>query len=190
MEPVYFSNSNELRIWFEKNHDRKDELQLGYYKKSTGILSVTWEESVEQALCFGWIDSIRNSIDERRYTIRFTPRRKGSNWSKKNIETVLRLQKKGLLKPEGLKAFEQRSKNKLDIYSSENKLQDFSDEIKQVFIKNKKAWIFFKDQPPSYKKTTTQWVMSAKREETRDKRLNELISDSENGLRIKALRRN
>ena len=185
----FFPNPQDLRKWFEDNHDTEEELHLGYYKKSTGIPSVTWEESVEQALCFGWIDSIRNTIDDKSYRIRFTPRRKGSVWSRKNIDTVNRLIAEGLMKDPGLKAFENMDEKKSAIYSFENEKKELPPELNLKLQKNKKAYEFFVSQPPSYRKTVINWITSAKRPETLQKRFEELLHDSECGLRIKALRR-
>lgn len=190
MNPVYFSTPADLRQWFEKNHDSEQELWVGYYKKDSGKPSITWPESVDQALCFGWIDGIRKSIDDQSYKIRFTPRKPTSTWSAVNMRRVDELTKLGLMKPAGLKAFEQRKGEKSGVYSFEN--QDKAKlpaEFEQQFRANKKAWDFFQKQPPSYQRGASWWVISAKKEETRLKRLATLIDDSQHGRTIAPLTR-
>ena len=189
MKPIFFVNTSELRKWLEKNHDKEKELLVGYYKKSTGKPSITWSESVDQALCFGWIDGIRKSLDETSYTNRFTPRRPGSIWSAINIKKVEELIKKGLMHPAGLEAFNKRDEKKSHIYSYERNIAQLDKNSEKLFKQNKKAWKFFQSQPPSYQKPVISWVMSAKHDETKQKRLTTLIKDSEEGQRIKQLRR-
>jgi uncharacterized protein YdeI (YjbR/CyaY-like superfamily) len=189
MEPVFFSSSAHLRNWFEKNYNDEKELLVGYYKVGTGIPSITWSESVDQALCFGWIDGIRRSVDQERYCIRFTPRRPKSIWSAINIAKVEALKKQGLMTVSGLAVYDQSEKSRQAQYSYENQPVSLTEEYEQKFRSNRKAWNFFNSQPPSYRNVASRWVMSARQEVTRLKRLDELISDSENGLRIKALRR-
>lgn len=184
MNPVYFKSQNEFRKWLEKNHDRESEIIVGYYKTGTGRLSLTWSESVDQAICFGWIDGVRRSIDEERYCIRFTPRKPSSNWSNVNIKKVEELTKKGLMKEPGLQAFNNRKDSKSGIYSFEKEAAQLSDEFEGQFKSNQVAWDFFGKQAPSYKKTHIYWVMSAKQEATRVARLEKLISASEKHVRL------
>ena len=189
MEVLFFKNPSELKFWFAQNHDKFSEVWVGYYKKGTNKASITWDESVEEAICYGWIDGIRKSIDKESYKIRFTPRKKSSIWSLKNIKTVEKLIKENRMESTGLKAFELRKEEKSGIYAFEQKKIAFSKEFEKVFKQNSKAWKFFTDQPPYYKKTATHWVMSAKQEKTRIKRMEALIQDSENQFKIKQLRR-
>ena len=188
MTPTYFATQLDFREWLEKNHDKQKELLVGFYKVDSGKQSLTWPESVDQALCFGWIDGIRKSIDSQSYCIRFTPRKPKSIWSGINIRKVERMNKLGLMHPEGLLAFERRNEQKSEIYSYENKPEKLIYEYEFQLKSNQKAWEFFQSQPPSYQKTASYWVMSAKQEMTRQKRMNELIADSEKGLKIKPLR--
>lgn len=180
-QATFFANQNEFRKWLEKNHVSADELIVGFYKVNTGIPSMTWSESVDQALCFGWIDAIRRSIDEKSYSIRFTKRRPTSIWSAVNIKKVEELTKKGLMQEAGIKAYELRKEHKSKIYSFENDEVPLSAEFEEKLNNNKKAWDYFQSIAPSYKKYSTHWIMSAKQESTRLKRLNEFIMDCENG---------
>jgi uncharacterized protein YdeI (YjbR/CyaY-like superfamily) len=190
MDAKFFPTPADFRKWFESNHDKETELLVGFYKKDTGKPSITWPESVDQALCFGWIDGIRKKIDEESYSIRFTPRKKSSIWSAVNIKRVSELTEHGLMKPSGLAVFEQRKKDKSAIYSYEqrDKAALEPDDEKQ-FKANKKAWEWFHAQAPSYQKAAIWWVVSAKQEATRQKRIASLIEDSENRLRIAFMRR-
>jgi uncharacterized protein YdeI (YjbR/CyaY-like superfamily) len=187
MKPIFFKKQSDLRRWFEKNADTSKELLVGYYRVATGKPSITWPESVNEALCFGWIDSIRNSIDDESYTIRFTPRKPNSIWSAVNIKKVAELQKLGLMKPKGLELFNMMDKEKLRTYSFEKSVVELSPPFERKFKANKRAWHFFQQMPPSYRKPCINWVMSAKQEETKLRRLSTLISDSEAGRRIKGL---
>ncbi len=189
MKPKFFSDPLKFRKWLEENHSKKKELLVGFYKKSSGKPSITWPESVDQALCFGWIDGIRKSIDEESYSIRFTPRNPKSTWSAVNIKKVEELKKLGLMKPAGLAAYKKREDRNSKIYSFEQKIIQFDSQYEKTFKKNKRAWNNFQLQPPYYRKTVTYWVMSAKQDETRLKRLDRLIKDSEAGLKIKEMRR-
>jgi uncharacterized protein YdeI (YjbR/CyaY-like superfamily) len=189
MKTVFFKDQSEFRKWLEKNHNKETELFVGYYKVKTGKPSMTWSQSVDEALCYGWIDGIRRTIDEESYNIRFTPRRPISNWSAVNIKKVEELTIKGLMQPAGLEIYKCRKEGKSGIYTHENKAPKLSIEYEHMFRANEKAWVFFQSQPPSYHKQVINWVMSAKLEANRQKRLNELISDSNKGLRIKQLRR-
>jgi uncharacterized protein YdeI (YjbR/CyaY-like superfamily) len=187
IKPVFFPTQKDLRKWLEKNYKKKKELFAGYYKVSSGKPSVTWSQSVDEALCFGWIDGIRRSVDEESYCIRFTPRNPKSNWSAVNIKKVEKLIKLGLMKPEGLKAFSLRKENKSKVYSYENPPVDLDKTYKKLFKANKKAWAFYQSTTPTYRKVTTRWVMSAKQEITRLKRLNELMRDCAADKKIKSM---
>ena len=179
MGPVYFRNQNEFRNWLETNHDKAKEIVVGFFKVGTDKHNMTWSQSVDQALCFGWIDGIRRSIDDERYCIRFTPRRPTSIWSDVNVRKVEDLKKKGLMKQPGLDAFNLRKDSKSGVYSYENEMTRIAGNLEEIFRANEKAWAFFEKQAPSYKKTRTRWVMSARQETTRTDRLNKLISASE-----------
>lgn len=188
MKLVFFPTQKDLRKWFEKNHKKEKELIAGFYKVSTGKSSITWSQSVDEALCFGWIDGIRRSIDDESYCIRFTPRNPKSNWSAINIKKVKELTKLGLMKPEGLQAFGFRKEEKSKIYTYENPKVKLNKSFEKLFKANKKAWAFYQTTTPTYRKVTTRWVMSAKQEITRLKRLNELINDCSVGKNIKSMR--
>lgn len=188
MNPKFFKTSSELRKWFEKNHKKEKELWVGYYKKDSGLKSITWSESVDQALCFGWIDGIRKSIDDKGYTNRFTPRKPGSNWSAINISKVKELKKLGLMKPAGIEAFKKLDKKKAKVYSFEQNQIALDSALEKIFKSNKKAWNNFLAMAPSYQRISKHWIMSAKQEATRLKRLNILIEDSLNNIKIKPMR--
>jgi uncharacterized protein YdeI (YjbR/CyaY-like superfamily) len=188
-EPIFFRNQVALREWFVENSDKTREAWIGYYKRSTGKESITWEESVEEAICFGWIDGIRKSIDDSSYKIRFTPRKPGSYWSLKNITTAERKIREGMMMPSGEKAFKRRNDEKSGIYSYEQEKAAFNKNYESIFRKNNKAWKYFSAEASYYRKIAIRWVMSAKQEKTRVSRLEILILDSENGVRIKPMRR-
>jgi uncharacterized protein YdeI (YjbR/CyaY-like superfamily) len=186
----FFKTSMDLRKWFEKNHEKLQEQWIGYYKKDSGKPSITWQESVDQALCFGWIDGIRKSIDEKSYTIRFTPRKLTSIWSAININRVTELKKLGLMKKSGLDIFENRDVKKSNLYSFEQrKNPKLSTAQIKKFKANKKAWAFFSSQAPWYQRTSTWWVISAKQEATQLKRLAQLMKDCEHEQTIMVLTR-
>jgi len=187
MTPAYFATQQDFREWLEKNHDKVSDLWVGYYKVSTGKPSITWSQSVDQALCFGWIDGIRKSVDKESYCNRFTPRKSKSVWSGINIRKVEEMNKRGLMHPAGLAAFEKRNDQKSAIYSYENRPEKLHPDYENLIKLHPKAWEFFRLQSPSYQKTAIYWVMSAKQEATRIKRMNELISDCEAGIKIKPL---
>jgi uncharacterized protein YdeI (YjbR/CyaY-like superfamily) len=179
-KPIFFPTPADFRAWLEAHHDKFQELFVGFHKKASGKPSITWPESVQVALCLGWIDGVRKSLDETSYTIRFTPRKPSSTWSTINIKFVRKLTKKGLMHPAGLKAFAARSAKKSGIYSYEQrKSARFTPEQEKQFRANKGAWDFFRSQPPWYQRVTTYWVISAKREETKLKRLSSLIVHSQ-----------
>ena len=181
----FFATPGEFRAWLEANHATATELWAGFYKKATGKPSATWSELVDQALCFGWIDGVRMSIDQERYTNRFTPRRKGSNWSAVNLDKIAHLTEQGLMKPAGLAAYGARLPEKSRRYSYEGRDTPLDTEAEAIFRKNAEAWAFFQSQAPWYRRIAGYWVMSAKREETRRSRLSQLIADSAEGRRIR-----
>ena len=189
IDATFFATPAAFRKWLERNHAQQSELWVGFHKKGSGKPSMTWPESVEQALCFGWIDGVRKSLDGDRYVIRFTPRRRGSIWSAKNLGTMKRLLDGGLVHPAGRAAYDARDPERTNRYSFEREHAALDASQERAFRKNARAWAFFQQQPPSYRKMTTHWVTSAKKPETRAKRLAELIADSAAGLRIRALRR-
>lgn len=187
----FFKTPNDLRAWFEKNHLTVKEQWIGYYKVGTGKPSITWSESVDQALCFGWIDGVRKSLDEERYAIRFTPRNPKSIWSDVNIKKIAALKKIGLMTPAGLKVFEQRDGKKSVQYSFEQrKNPKLPPAYVKKFKKNNKAWKYFTSKPPGYQRVTIWWVISAKQEETRLRRLAQLIADCEKNQMISLVTRN
>lgn len=178
MTPTFFPTQQKFREWLEKNHQKETELLVGFYKVNSKKPSMSWSESVDQALCFGWIDGVRKSIDEESYTIRFTPRKKSSIWSAINIKKIEELTKIGLMKEAGIKAFELRSEAKSGIYSHEKEASVLTSEFEKQFKANKSAWEFFNNQAPSYKKVMIHWIMTAKQEKTRLSRLEKTINIS------------
>ena len=189
MKPRFFKTPEDLRDWLRVQHASADELLVGLYKKGSGKSSITWPQLVDQLLCFGWIDGVRRSVDDESYTIRVTPRRKGSIWSAVNIRRAKELIELGWMEPAGLAAFEGRDERRAALYSFEREQASLGDELEALFRSNPKAWAFFQSQPPSYRKTALHWVTSAKREETKLRRLTTLMTDSEKGQRIGLLRR-
>ncbi|MGY3051925.1 uncharacterized protein YdeI (YjbR/CyaY-like superfamily) [Pedobacter sp. UYEF25] len=181
MTPIFFADQKDFRNWLSINHLVETELTVGFYKIRSGKATLTWGQSVDQALCFGWIDGVRNSIDAESYQIRFTKRKSNSIWSAVNIKKMEELVKNNLVKEAGLLAFEKRKPTKSKIYAFEQEEVIFSNAFEMLFKQNKAAWEYFFALAPSYKKTSTHWVMSAKTELTRQKRLGELIRESENG---------
>jgi uncharacterized protein YdeI (YjbR/CyaY-like superfamily) len=189
VEPKFFRSAAHFRKWLERNHATCKELIVGFYKKDSGKPSITYPEARDQALCFGWIDGVRNALDEISYTNRFSPRKPKSVWSAVNIARVRELTGLGLMTAAGLKVFESREEHRSRQYSFENKPKQFPPEYDKQLRANKKASKYFDAQPPWYRRTSTFWVLSAKKEETRQKRFHELISDSEKQQWIKPLRR-
>lgn len=188
-EPVFFAQPEEFRKWLAEHHRTAPELWVGFYKRDSGLPSITWPESVDAALCFGWIDGIRKSIDQRSYKIRFTPRRHGSIWSAVNMKRFEALRESGLVAPAGLAEFEARKDERSAIYAYEQRQQaELGQAYERLFRKNRIAWKFFQSQPPWYRRTATYWVTSAKREETRLKRLGVLIDCAGRGEKIPSLR--
>jgi len=184
MTQIYFTNRSEFRKWLEDNHSTEKEISVIFYKVTTGKPSMTWSESVDEALCFGLIDSIRRSVDNESYCIRFTPRNPKSIWSKINIEKVEQLSRLGLMQPAGLIAFEKRNNLKSGIYSFENENRQLEKYLENIFMENLEAWQFFLSQPPSYKKMIMHWIYSAKQEKTKLTRLQKVIAASYEKRRI------
>jgi uncharacterized protein YdeI (YjbR/CyaY-like superfamily) len=184
LKPEFFPTPADFRTWLEKNHATATELWVGFYKRDSGKPSITWPESLDQALCFGWIDGIRKPVDEISYQIRFTPRRRGSIWSATNIKRAKELVRLKQMRPIGLKAFAARIENKSGVYSYEQRKTDLEEPYAKLLKKNKTAWNFFEKQSPSYRKMIGWWIISAKKEETRMTRLAKLISESAQGKRL------
>jgi uncharacterized protein YdeI (YjbR/CyaY-like superfamily) len=190
VRPIYFATPAEFRSWLETNHDSATELIVGFYKKASGVPSMTWSEAVDEALCYGWIDGVRHTGDDRCYTNRFTPRRRGSNWSAVNVGKVAALTEAGRMRPAGIRAFEARSEARTGVYSFEQpKDPKLTREQQRRFRADPEAWAFFRSMAPSYRRTATWWVVSAKREDTRERRLTTLIEDSHAGRRLRQLSR-
>jgi uncharacterized protein YdeI (YjbR/CyaY-like superfamily) len=182
---TYFKTPRELRRWLKANHLKAEELWVGFYKKGSGHRSITWPESVDEALCVGWIDGIRKNIDAVRYTIRFSPRKRTSVWSAVNIRRMNELLADKRVLPPGAQAFAARRENKSGIYSYEQRRDQLEEPYATLLQKNRKAWTFFAAQPPGYRKVMGWYVVSAKREETRLARLKTLIAACEKGKRLR-----
>lgn len=184
---VHFDTAQAFRVWLEKNHASAGELWIGFFKKSTKKQGATYAEALDEALCYGWIDGVRYSVDEVSYKIRFTPRKPKSIWSLVNVRHVQRLKKAGKMAEPGLKVYEAREQHRTGIYAFEQKRPGLSEKYKRIFRANVAAWQFFSSQAPWYQRTAGFWVSSAKQEETRQRRLAELMADSEKGKRIDRL---
>lgn len=181
----HFESQKAFRKWLEKNHDKAAELYVGFYRKDTGRGGLTYREALDEALCFGWIDGVRKRVDDESYAQRFTPRTKKSYWSAVNTRRFEELRKLGVVAPPGQAAFDARDASKTQRYSFEREQAEvFSPWLEKKFRAERKAWQFFQEQPPSYRKVATFWVMSAKQDETRARRLEKLIAASEAGNRI------
>jgi uncharacterized protein YdeI (YjbR/CyaY-like superfamily) len=187
-EPTFFATPEELRTRLEEIHESERELWVGFHKKGSGRPSITWAEAVDEALCVGWIDGVRKRVDEASYKIRFTPRAKTSRWSKVNVGRVAALKKEGRMRPAGVAAFKARGHVAAGSAHEQERVELEPDQERR-FRANRKAWKWFQEQPPSYRKTATWWVISAKREETRERRLATLIDDSAGGRTVKPLTR-
>jgi len=183
MQPRFFKDQAAFRKWLEANHDKKSELLVGFYKKDSGKPSITYPQALDEALCFGWIDGVKKRIDNISYSHRYSPRKPKSNWSLVNIRHVERLKKAGQMAPAGLAAYEKRDSKRTGVYSFENEPVEFSQELLKQFKANKKAWDFFIKQPAYLIKVSKFYVMSAKKEETRQRRLQHIIDNSEKGIR-------
>jgi uncharacterized protein YdeI (YjbR/CyaY-like superfamily) len=180
----FFATPAAFRNWLEKNHARAPELWVGFHKRATGKPSITWPESVDEALCFGWIDGVRQSIDEARYRIRFTPRRAGSFWSAVNLRRIAVLRKAGRMTEAGLRAFARRDERRTKRYSYERAAAKLAPPEQRLFKAQPAAWEFFRSRPPSYQRVATWYVVSAKKDDTRRRRLESLIAASASGRRI------
>lgn len=189
MSPTFFPTPNDFRKWLEKNHQKEKELLVGFRKVGSGKPSITWPQSVDQALCFGWIDGVRRSIDEESYSVRFTPRRPKSYWSAVNIKKINELTQLGLMQPAGLEAFRKISAERSEVYSFEQATVELGEAYEAIFQRNSDAWENFIAMAPSYKKLAIWWVTSAKQEATRLKRLATLIEDSAAGRKVHPFRR-
>ena len=189
-KPRFFTTPSQFRAWLEIHHQKRAELWVGFYKRGSGMPSITWPESVDEALCFGWIDGVRRSLGDHAYAIRFTPRRSGSIWSAINVDKVASLTKLGKMRKSGLRAFAARTAAKTGIYSFErNEPAKLTARQETRLRANRRAARFFDSQPPWYRRTAIHWVVSAKREETRERRLALLIADSAAGRSIAPLAR-
>jgi uncharacterized protein YdeI (YjbR/CyaY-like superfamily) len=188
MRPRFFATPSEFRTWLKAHHATTKDLLVGFHKKGSGKPSITWPEAVDEALSFGWIDGVRQSLDDVSYTIRFTPRTARSTWSAANIKRATELIEAGSMRPAGRKAFEARRDERSGIYSYEQRGQaKLGREFERQFRSNTRAWEFFRAQPPGYRTTATYWVVSAKREETRRRRLATLIDDSAHERTVRPL---
>lgn len=184
MAPTFFAKQSDFRKWLKKNHQKEKELLVCFYKVDSGKQSMTWSQSVDEALCFGWIDGVRRSIDKDSYSIRFTPRKPTSTWSAINIKKVEELTKQGLMKPAGLASFKLRKEHNSKIYSYEKEAQKLPSDFEKKFKANKKAWGFFIIQAPSYQKSIIHWILAAKQETTQLARLDKVITESAEHKRL------
>jgi uncharacterized protein YdeI (YjbR/CyaY-like superfamily) len=190
MEPHdvrFFAMPADLRDWFDEHHLTEDELWIGYYKKASGRPSVDWSQVVDEALCVGWIDGVRKSVDDEISVQRLTPRRKGSTWSAINVAKVAKLTEEGRMRPAGLAAFAARTEANTGIYSHERPVASFSDEAEARFRADELAWSDWERRPAGYRRQATHWVTSAKQAATRERRLTQLIEDSRAGRRVAPL---
>jgi uncharacterized protein YdeI (YjbR/CyaY-like superfamily) len=182
-EPTFFETEADFRAWLEANHESAPELLVGFWKKATAKRSIDWAQARDQALCFGWIDGHRRSLGDEAHTIRFTPRRKGSIWSRVNVERFEALKTAGLMTPAGERAYEE-NKHKSGLYAYENEQKELADEEERLFRENAAAWSDWEKRPASYRRSALHWITTAKRPETRAKRLAELIAVSAQGRRL------
>ena len=189
MKPMFFAKPLDFRAWLRKHHKSESELLVGFYRKSSGKPSLTWPQSVDEALCYGWIDGVRRSIDQESYTIRFTPRKKDSHWSAINIRRVKELSKLGLMRDAGREASSRRTKERSQKASYEQRHVTLDRSFEKRLKVNQDAWTFFHSRPPYYKRQCTWWIISAKKEETRERRFTILVSSSERGELIPPLRK-
>jgi uncharacterized protein YdeI (YjbR/CyaY-like superfamily) len=186
VKPIYFSSPEELRAWLEEHHESATELLVGYWKKQTGKPTLTWSEAVDEALCFGWIDGVRRGVDDERHVQRFTPRKPVSTWSAINLAKVEKLRAEGRMRPAGEAAFARRRDDRTAIYSHEQRQNpQLTAEEEALFRAHAEAWAYFESAAPSYRKPALWWVVSAKRPETRVRRLATLIEDSAAGRKLK-----
>jgi uncharacterized protein YdeI (YjbR/CyaY-like superfamily) len=186
MKPTFFKTPKDFRAWLAKHHESEKELLVGFYKVESGKPSITWPQSVDEALSFGWIDGVRRRVDDEAYSIRFTPRTPESIWSAVNIKRMGELIAEGRVAPSGMRAFERRDEKRSELYSYERKTAAVDAATLARFQREKKAWQWFTTQAPWYQRVAAHWVTSAKRPETREKRLGTLIACSKKGERISA----
>ena len=185
---THFDEPEAIRAWLSRHHSELDELWVGFWKKSTGRSSITWPESVDEALCFGWIDGIRKSVDDEAYTIRFTPRRPRSNWSLRNIQRYEALEAEGRIEPAGAEAYRRRTEVNSGVYSFEQQVPAaLSDDYAARLQADAAAWADWQSRPSGYRKQVSHWIMSAKRESTRERRLKALIDACAAGRKVKPL---
>jgi uncharacterized protein YdeI (YjbR/CyaY-like superfamily) len=184
VKPHYFKSQAEFRRWLEAHHASASELLVGFYKKASGKGGLGYKEAVDEGLCFGWIDGIKKRVDEASYTHRFTPRRRGSIWSAINLKRMKELIASGVVSKVGLETYERRDPKKAGLYSFENRPKTFDAGLEKTFKANARAWTFFLAQPPGYRRVCTFFVMSAKKEETRLRRLGILMNVSSKGQRL------
>ncbi|MBI1257756.1 MAG: bacteriocin-protection protein [Chloroflexi bacterium] len=189
MDATFFKSPAEWRAWLEKNHATETSLLLGFYKKGSGKLNMTYQQSLDVALCFGWIDGVRGSLNDEAYTMRYSQRKTHSIWSAVNIKRIGELAAEGLVHPYGQKVFDERDQSKQNSYSHEQEKIELPPDYETQFRANETAWADFQQRPPSYKKAALWWVISAKQEATRLKRLATLIEDSAAGRKIALLTR-
>ena len=180
----FFRSPSGFRRWLEKNHDKSQELWIGFYRKDSGKGGMTYHEALDEALCFGWIDGIRKKIDEYSFTNRFTPRKRNSIWSNVNVAHIERLKREGRMMPPGIAAFNAKDETRAGVYSFERERAELEPQMKKRFRENAKAWKYFEAQPPYYRRIAAWWIISAKRDETREKRLAELIRVSSKEMRL------
>jgi uncharacterized protein YdeI (YjbR/CyaY-like superfamily) len=190
MKPAFFKSPTDLRDWLARHHADSGELLVGFYRKESGRGGIAYPEALDEALSFGWIDGVRKRLDAEAYTIRFTPRKPGSTWSAVNIARVGELTSRGLMQPPGLRVFQERDERKTRQYSYEREQAELHPALDAALRANPKASTFFDAQPPGYRRITAFWVMSAKKEETRARRLAHLIERSASGNRIDLLKPN
>lgn len=190
MDPVFFDDGEAFRAWLEEHHATETEVRVGFHKRDSGKGGITWPEAVDEALCYGWIDSVLSRIDDASYAIRFTPRKPNSIWSAINLVKVLRLIEAGRMREPGMRAYDQRTEARSRTYAHEQAEIAFPEDLASRFREHPEAWAFFRAQAPWYQRAATWWVISAKREETQQRRLAALIEDSANGRRIRSLDRN
>ena len=183
MNPTFFKTAKRFQAWLKTHHDTAHELVVGFYKLGTGRTSITYPQALDAALCFGWIDGVRRKLDADSYAIRFTPRKATSIWSAVNVRHVARLRAAGFMQPAGLKAFRERDRKKAKLYSYENRPRRLSTAYAGTFKANRRAWTWFEAQAPSYRRVAAWWVMNAKQDATRERRLATLISCSAKGTK-------
>ena len=185
MRPTFFRSRAEFRKWLEMHHASEPELWVSFYRKGSGQPGITYSEGVDEALCFGWIDGVKKRVDESSYTHRFTPRKPGSVWSVVNTKRAKALVALGLMAPPGLQAFERRDRKKTKQYSYEREHPVFDPAIERAFKAHARAWTFFRSQPPGYQRILTFWIMSAKKDEARLRRLAALVKTSAEEKRMR-----